>query len=648
MISKALKLGPAALAIGFLAASPVTAQNAPRTAEAALESWVAALDALPEIEARFEELTGRGSSATLTGLSILGPEMIIAFEPIRVTSYRGIGESGFAFGSFEVDRVQARTPTTEVNVVGFAVTEISVPDTGFTFDAEQPISSILDIWGKADDIVIDEIAIDRIDIGQFQGGLNAVISYHDYVIAGWENGRIETSTAGPLVMQTPSPDELVMLTVDELISEDLDINALIRVLDPAAYTDGDREWRTFLGHTEYNNIILDAPDIRMRIRSIEVDDIAMRQAGSPFTPMLERLLTESDLPALEADAMLEEILLDLISPWRLGGFSIMGLDIYADEVDRFHIGEFYLSDLSLDGLGEIGLADVDLVAGGDIDFRMDRLALGGIEMADEAVIQSILDAIAAGQDPDNITDLVPMIGFIETAGIELAIDGMLPLALDRMLIAADGYVGPIPTGNRIEVQGLRVPQSVVDGQVRAIINQLGFTEFIVDLGMAMTWNEADETLLLEDVHFAIRGAGSISASLELGGVTRALLTDPDTMSETDVLTLTFNGARLAVVDRGVADALFAFTAENTDVSVEQYRDEFIRGLPFLLSVSMDRAIALEISPALQEFLRQPSSLIVEAVPEDPIPLAALAVVLEGSPFALIDILGAELSVEPLE
>ncbi len=649
MITNALRLSLVPAAIALLAASPTAAQETPRTAEAALEAWIAALDEMPEIEIEYQEISGRGATATLSGLAIVGPELIIAFDPISVSGYRSLGEDGFAFGTFEVSQVQARTPTTEVNVIDFVVTDISVPETGFTFDDDQPITSILEIWGDADDIAIDEIAIGRIDIGQYQGGLNAVVSYHDYIISDWENGRIASSTAGPLVLQTPSPDELIVMTVDELSSENLDVNALMRVLDPSAYEgDGDRDWQTFLGHTEYNNIILEAPDIRMRIRAIEVDDIEMRQAREPFTAVLEQLMTNPDLPALEADAMMQDIFLDLISPWRFGGLSIRGLDIYADDVDRFHIGEFYLSDLSLDGLGEIGFSDVDLVAGGDIDLRLDHLALGGVELADEETIQQILDFIAEGGDDSGLTDLIPSIGFIETAGIEIAVEDLLPIALDRALISADGYVGMIPTGNRIEVQGLRLPLSIMEGSVRTIVNQLGFTEFIIDLGMEMYWDESDETLLLDDVGVAIRGAGSISASIELGGVTRQFLTDPEAMSEEELAALTFNSARLAVVDRGVADALFAFTAADTDVPVEQYRDEFIRGLPFLLQLSMDREIALQISPSLQEFLRQPSSLVIDATPDEPLPLAAVALIVDGSPFALIDLLGVELTVEPLE
>lgn len=647
MVKKLIGLGAAPLLAAALMATPALAQDADG-AEGVLEQWVADLDALPEISVTYESLTGRGSSATLTGLAINGPELIMIFEPIHVTGHQASGDDGFAFSTFEIDRIEARTPTMEVNVVDFAISNMDVPSPGFTFDPDAPLTSIVDILGKVEDMAIEEMSIGRIDIGQFQGGLNAVVSYHDFVLTDWSDGRIASSVAGPLVLETPSPDELVVITVDELRSEDIDFSALRRVLDTATYEDGDRDWRTFLGRTEYSNIILDAPDLRMRIRSIAVEDIEMRQAAEPFTEVLERLMTDPDIAAREADEMMQGILVDLISPWRLGDFRIEGFDIYADDIDRFHIGEFFVSDLSIEGLGEVGLSDVDLVVGGDIDLRIDRVALGGLVMPDEAMIEKLLASVAEGDEMADLLDVIPSLGFIEIGGIELSPESMLPFVLDRLLIAADGYVGAVPTGNTFEVQGLTIPLTFLEGQARQIVNQLGYTQLTLDFGVSTSWDEASETLVIDNVHMSAEGAGSITASFTIGGVTRRVLTNPDTLSEEEAMALTLNHLRLDVVDEAVADRLFAFTAEGTDTPVEQYRDEFIRGLPFLLSVSMDRSIALEISPAIQAFLREPSALIIEATPTEPLPIAVLAAIGGDSPFALIDLLGVELSVEPLE
>ena len=628
------------------AIAPAMSQNA--DAAGALESWVAGLDALPEIEATYESLTGRGSSAILSGLTIVGPELIMAFEPISVAGYRDLPPTGFAFDSFDVGRIQGRTPTAEINVIDLSIDNLVVPETGFVFDPEEPFTSILDIWGKAEQISMDELSMRRIDIGQYAGGLDSVVSYHNYVVKDWADGRIGSTHAGPLIMESPTPDPLFLMTVDELISEDIDIGALAWILDPAGYENGDREWRTFLGHAEYNNVIVEAPDIQMRVRTISFDDFKMRQAAEPFVPILEQLARDLDISPRKADAMMQEVLLDLISPWGIGDFSIQGLDIYADDIDRFHIGEFYIADLSLDGIGEIGVSDVDVVVGGEFSFRLGYFAFGGVEFPSEPVLEELMAAIAAGGELDALTNIIPALGYLEIAGLELGAEATLPISVDRLVINTDGYIGPIPTENRIEVAGLVVPLTLIEGEVRQILNQLGYTEFIVDFGLGMSWDEATETLLLEDFHIAIAGAGSITATMELGGVPRQLLEDPDGVADAELLGIEFNWAEFVITDEAVADRLFRWTAEGTDTPPEQYRDEFIRGLPFLLGVSMDRVVALAIAPALQDFLRSPSTLTISARPEEPVPFLVMGLVTGESPFDLLELLNVELSVEPLE
>ena len=618
------------------------------TARAAVEDWVAGLDALPELVATFESITGDGPDALLVGLTINGPELVMVFEPIAVTGYRAIESSGFAFQNFEVSRVQARTPTTEINVIDFAVENIVVPETGFVFESKQPITSILDIWGAASEISIDQLSIGRIDIGQFEGGLNAVVSYHNYVIRGWADGRIESTSAGPLIMESPSPDPLFVLTVDDMRSENFDINAIARVLDPAAYEGGDRDWQTVLGHAEYNNIIIQAPDIQLRIRGIEIDDFRMRQAAEPFAPLLERMMSDPSLSARDADELAQDIVIDLISPWGLGAFTVRGVDLYADDIDRFHISNFHIKALSLDGLGEIGLSDIDIVISDEGYLKADTIAIGGIVMPAEETIEAFFAAMANGAEPDAIIDIVPDLGYIEVAGFAFGISGALPVTLDRLLIVSGGNVGALPTRAEFEVQGLTVPLTFIEGDTRQLLNRLGFTEFTIGLGVYVKWNEADETLLFEGMHIAIDGAGSIEASFELGGVSRAMIESPDDLDEASLLGMSFDWAEIRVRDESVADRLFQWTAEGTNTPADQYRREFIAGLPVILGLTIDRTLALAISPPIQAFLREPSELVISAHPDSPVSLAALALAMEGSPFGLLDLLGVELTVAPID
>ncbi len=646
---RSVRHGFAALICGGVLAFSASLAAAQETgpAAAALDAWVQQIDALPEVDASYETLTGRGNSAVLTGLTIQGSGLLIVFDPIEVRGYRTMGSNGFAFGSFHVAHVQSRTPTVEVNVVDLSVDNIEVPETGFVFDPSQPITSILDIWGQASQIAIEQIDFGRIDIAQYYGGLDSLVSYHNYVIRGWADGRIASTSAGPLVMNSPAEDPMFVMTVDHIQSSDMDFNAIARVFDPAAYAGGDRGWRSVLGHAEYDNILVEAPGLQLRIAAIAIDDFRMRQAAEPFTPVLERLMTDASLTSRDTDALTQQILVDLISPWGLGSFSIRGLDIYANEIDRFHIGDVHINDLSLDGLGEIGVSDLDVVIPGDGYLRLGSFAIGGIKMPDEKLLRQVIGTIASGDTP-SIAGLVPTIGYIELAGFAFGTSGTLPVTIDRFQITDEGQIGPAPTEGRIELTGLSVPLSLIGGDFRRILNQMGYTQFTMDFGVAMSWDEATETLHIDGLHLQIADVGSIDASFVFGGVTREIFENIDNLSADQALQLTFNSADISITDKSVADRLFRWTAEGTNQPADEYKEQFIRGLPVVLGLTVDRTLAAQIAPPIQAFLRGSSSLVATIHPNEPVPLTEVITALGGSPYSLIGLLGVELTATTLQ
>ena len=645
-----LRSAAAALLVGgalTLSVSNASAQEQ-GPAAAALEDWVHQIDALPEVEASYETLTGRGGSAELVGLTIQGSGVLMVFDPISVTNYRELGSDGFAFGTFEVGHIQGRTPTTEINVIDLSVENIAVPETGFVFDQNQPISSVLDIWGKASQISIDQISIGRIDIGQYYGGLDSLVSYHNYVIRGWADGHIASSSAGPLVMESPADDAMFQMTVDSIESRDIDFNAIAWVLDPAAYDGGNRNWNSVLGHAQYDNIQVQAPDLQLRIASIAIDDFKMRQAAEPFTPVLERLMTDQTLTSRQTDEMTQQILIDLISPWGLGGFTIQGLDIYTDQVERFHLGDFHITDLSLDGLGEIGVGDLDVVMSGSGSLKLGTLALGGLEMPSEKELKQIVATMASGGDPASIASFLPSLSYIEIADFEYASSQSLPVVIGRFLINGGGYLGLAPTEGRVELTGVTVPLTIIQGGLRRILNQMGYTQFSMDFGVALNWDEASETLHIDGLHLQISDAGSVEASIVIGGVTRELFENIDNLTQDQAMGLTLVSADIRVTDESLANRLFAWTAEDAGQSADAYKEQFIRGLPVVLGLTIDRTLAAQIAPPIQEFLRGSSSLIATARPEEPVPLSDVMTALNGSPYSLIGLLGVVLTATSLQ
>lgn len=632
------------------AALPATGASA-QTVDAAIEAWVANLDARPDLAVRYDALEVSGGTAVIQGLSIVdaATQNGALFTTVAITGYQPMPPNGFAADTITIDRVQARTGEVQFRIVDVAFTDLKLPETGFTFDPEQPFTSVIGMFGLAADMTLGEARIGRIDLLDAANPEDVLVSYQDYVVSGLAEGRIESFSAGPMVMATPVEDETFSIIIDRVSSEGIDFGAMVGVLDPATYAGGpaDRTWRTVLEHARYDNIVIAGPDVQLRVRAMEVEDFRMRASEQPLTGLLDLAMTWAPSSSPEVAANLEEQMassfVDLLSQYGFGRFSVEGLDIYSGDFDRFHLGEFHIADLSLDGLGEIGFSDLDVVVGGEGWATLDRFAIGGIAFPDEALLRSAILVGIEGIDP---TALVPTLEYIEAEGLAFAASGQLPIALDRAQLQLGGHLGPYPTEVQLDIEGLRAPLSLA-GEDLAVLAQLGITQLELDFGLDVSWEEATETLSVNDLTLRIAEAGSISASAELTGITRKMLENSQEM-EDNAENIRLSGLRLTAVDEAFVDRVFRWAAEGDELPVEEFRERFIRTLPLLIGLSLGDTLAEAVTPTIQDFLRNPGTLAVVAAPPMPVPLEALMEVIDRAPEQLAELLGLSIVNEPAE
>lgn len=615
-----------------------------------IDDWIDALTAEnPTLSADYMDITVAGDTVTITGLTVYDPAMDggVQFDTITIGGYSELPPTGFAVASFTIDHIVTRVDTSVTEIFNVAMSNLTVPETGAMFDPERPFSSMVDIFALAAGVSLDRLAIGRIDMAQDAGGLNSVVSYNNYLVVGMDEGRIASVTAGPIFLESPSPDGLMRMSVASIQSSDIDLNAVLNTFDDDAYVNGvgDGEWHTLLGDASYRGIVVEAPGLQMRIRAIVMEEFRLRQADQPIGTFMDMLLIGTDLPVAEVEAMATDRALDLITPYQLGYFAIEGLDVYTRDVARFHVGDFHIADLSIDGLGEFGFGDVDIILDDIGALRIGAFAIGDIVMPSHDVLRDAVRAGAEGGEVDPLA-LIPTVGYLDLAGFEFGAPGEIPIAVDRAQILLGGYIGPTPTGYRLEVQGFAAPLTLLDDEFSRLLMQLGYSEAKGDFTVDIGWNEATETLALHDLYLALQGAGSIRANLQIVGVTREMLENPEAMAALAPEQLRFGGAQLLVTDETVADRLFAWTAEGTNTPAAQYRDEFIRGLPFLLSVMIDRDLAAQISPALQQFLRTPGSLMLNVAPSEPVPFSEIMATITRSPTELLGLLGITMTAEP--
>ncbi|MGD9740312.1 MAG: hypothetical protein AB7O56_14820 [Bauldia sp.] len=614
--------------------------------QAMFDRWIADL-AADRIEASYATFAVLGDRAIVTGFSIINEatQNGVAFDTITLSGYQDLPPTGFSFDELTIDHLEARVGTAEIEVVAVNVSNVVMPETGFAIDPDRPFSSVVDIFGLVAATSLDEATIGRVDVTQDMGGLNSVTTYHNYLIRGWADGRVASVSAGPVIIESPYPDGLLSMTVAKVESTDTDLAAIPYIFDLDQYENGvgNPEWRTAVGRASYAGIVAAAPGFQMRVRGITLEDFRVRQSDRPVADVLDQLIANGGEPDEALDAMAGELLLDFIMPYGIGRFAIDGIDIYAEDLDRFHLGEFHIADLSLDGLGEIGFSDLDVVVGGQGGARVDRFALGGVVMPDRDVLREAIRTGVETEDMDQVFALVPTVGYVEIGGLEFGAMGELPFTVGRILLENGGYVGPIPTSWRVEVADFGAPLTLLPADIRRILGELGYTEATANAVLDMAWEEKTGTLAVNDLSLSLAGAGSFQLSMRFGGITREMLENAGDFAP-DAVTLI--DGRIVVTDETVADRLFAWTAEGTNQPAAQYRDEFIRGLPFLMSVMMDREIAARLAPAIQEFLREPGTMTLTMAPAAPVPLTEIEEQDPNDIGALIELLGITIENTP--
>ena len=108
----------------------------------------------------------------------------------------------------------------------------------------------------------------------------------------------------------------------------------------------------------------------------------------------------------------------------------------------------------------------------------------------------------------------------------------------------------------IDIAGLEVPVSVIDDpDTREMFARLGYDRLSANYGLKLQWNEADETLNIENIHAGFEDMGSLTMSLELSGLPRAAIENPETI-EALVPTLSLVRGKItfkneAIVGRGL-------------------------------------------------------------------------------------------------
>ncbi len=260
-------------------------------------------------------------------------------------------------------------------------------------------------------------------------------------------------------------------------------------------------------------------------------------------------------------------------------------------------------------------ADADTPDGDDADG----------DMADGEMAEDMADAgDAMPLTTRQILDLTPMLGGFEVTGLKVTRGGERVVGLDSLRGVFDGFLAPVPTDVRIDMQGLRIPAKYVDdAAVSDTLARFGVTTLDVDARLALSWDEATGAYALDPFEIGAAGLGRERVRVRLGNVPRSVFTDPENAQDA-LPAITLESAETSFGDAPALPTYLHSLARDAGVSVDEMIDEAVREARETLAAQTGDAFAAAVAAAVRRFLDDPAGTItVRARPKQPLPLAAL-------------------------
>ena len=526
------------------------------------------------------------------------------------------------------------------------------------FDEQKPFSSIMDAYRAALGIGLREGRIGSVTLDQTHQGVTSKVVYENFRIGGFADGKVATFAAGPIRMESPTPDGLINMTIGGIETRDTDLGAFVHVYDPESYVDGagDMVWRDGMAYAAYEDIVMDVPGAKLNIGSIVLEDFRLRQPPVSFVNFFDEVMVHPNMPDALAERLAMRALPAMFSSFSIGRFAILDTSVEAMGIDHLVVRDVHLNDFSIDGLGEFGLEGVEGVVQGQGAIELDRFAFGGITFGGYDALTALIAASTASPPPD-VSELAPRLGFVELLGLNLQTPDIPRLDLERFRADASDYVGLIPTAGSIDMTGLSIPVSAItDPEAREMLRRLGYDRIVGAFGLTANYDQVGQRITVDDLHYGIEDMGSFVMSGALTGLPLTALQD-ERILEAIAPQLLLERAKFTFKDNSIVGKGLDLLAGYMNAPVGMFRDQFADAMPFLLSVAVQNDPQLmaivnksglfkQLTPVVRDFVANPgSSITVSLAPPTPIALQAITDAVENTPERVVEMLGLTITGE---
>jgi hypothetical protein len=330
-----------------------------------------------------------------------------------------------------------------------------------------------------------------------------------------------------------------------------------------------------------------------------------------------------------------------LHPFGVGTLTVSGFDLASSGIAAMRFGKLTLSDASTEAIGGFALENAEGGLSGQGLVKIGKAGFGGLTIPTAETISAALHARETGADID-VSSLVPPLTYVEADDIDFELMALPTFKLGHFRADLADYVNHVPTNVSASLAGADVPASLMpDARAQSLLAKYGYDRVVLDGGGKATW-AGNGDVTVRDFSLGMKGVGMISGEADLAAPSpsdaahmAAVMKAPEAVS--------LKRGAVSFKDDSLVEKAITAQAQALNLDPAKFREQFAKGLPFMLMLLGNKDLQAQLSSVLQTFIRTPGTITATLSPAQPVTIAALIEAAKTAPFSLFDTLKVSVS-----
>ncbi|MEP3266039.1 MAG: hypothetical protein ABJN78_09795 [Hyphomicrobiales bacterium] len=475
----------------------------------------------------------------------------------------------------------------------------------------------------------------------------------DGILASYAVDSTEIETSG-----APQPTFKAVTGRTEL--KGYNFNSLNHVLDADAYKDGkgDGVWLQVSGAGFVDGMRYSFGNSVTHMARMELGAFRIRQFDEPPLDAFKLLLdpitnTQGVENPLDRSKQMTKALLSFYSMFEYGGFEIKEFDFNAPGQQNIAIGTISMGTASFEkGIAELSVTDMNVVPSSEDagHLALKTFSLTDIQFPTRASILGYLDTLDANSkrklDYQSLAAFSATLGQLSIKELDFKRSDAGSFNIDGLSVTLKDYIKLIPTKVKIDLSNVDVLMSSLpeNNQAAQVLISLGYEKLVLNGVIEANWDEASGDLTVLPSSINAGDLGQINLSGIIGGVSRALIENPD-KAALHLPTLLLKEVGVSFDDASFINKFLDFVAGQAGVETDALRKQYGILAAAPLAIFQNLEFSKKAETAIQTFLAAPGTISLSAKPPQPVPVVSLGLMMQQAPTLIVDALGLDISAK---